>query len=375
MSGVPGRAAVFDAPAVERLAAGFMHCLRSGGIVVAVGQTIRFAEALEVVGVTNGNDVYWAGRATLISRPEDLAMYDAMFLAFFHRSSAGFKVRFDHEPETAGIGTDEGHGEGDQGGDEVEVLRYSACETFGAKDFADFTKEELSEAQRVMSGMRLKPAQRRSRRRTPNHRGNRHDLRRTVQAAMRSAGEPIELRRTKTGERTRRLVLLLDVSGSMEPYSRVLIRFAHAAVVGRGSVEVFGLGTRLTRMTRQLRTHDVDEAVARAAEAVVDWSGGTRLGEAIGDFNDEWGVRGMARGAIVVVLSDGWDRGDPDEVASEMERLQRTAHKVIWVNPLKASPGYEPIAGGMAAAMPHIDTFLEGHCLDSLVTLAESIRA
>lgn len=365
-----------EAPPIERLAAGFVHCLRTGGLVVPVGMTLRFTDALGAVGIDDGNDVYWAGRATLVSRPEDIAMYDAMFLAFFHRNGVGFKVRFEDEPDTTSLATDDGDGNGENDGDEdVEALRYSASETLGEKDFAEFTKAELAEAQTVMSKMRLHPSQRRSRRRTPSRRGDRQDLRRTVQAAMRTAGEPVTLRRTSTSEKTRRLVLLLDVSGSMEPYARVLIRFAHAAVVGRGRVEVFGLGTRLTRMTRQLATHDVDEAIAAAAEEVVDWSGGTRLGEAIGRFNDEWGVRGMARGAIVVVLSDGWDRGDPEQMSMEMERLQRTAHKVIWVNPLKASPGYEPIARGMAAAMPHIDLFLEGHCLDSLGTLANSIGA
>lgn len=363
-------------PEVERLAAGFVHCLRTGGITVPVGMTLRFTEALAAVGLSDGNDVYWAGRATLLSRPEDIAMYDAMFLAFFHRNGVGFKVRFEDEPESAAIGTDEGEGAASDDGDEDTLaLRYSASEVLGEKDFAEFTKPELLEAQRVMAKMRLTPSTRSSRRRVPSPQGERQDLRRTVQAAMRTAGEPLTLRRTSTGERTRRLVLLLDVSGSMEPYARVLIRFAHAAVVGRGRVEVFALGTRLTRMTRQLGTHDVDEAVTAAAEEVMDWSGGTRLGEAIGMFNDEWGVRGMARGAIVVVLSDGWDRGDPDRMSAEMERLQRTAHSVVWVNPLKASPGYEPIARGMAAAMPHIDTFLEGHCLDSLATLAEAIGA
>lgn len=363
-------------PEVERLAAGFVHCLRTGGMTVPVGMTLRFTEALAAVGLSDGNDVYWAGRATLLSRPEDIAMYDAMFLAFFHRNGVGFKVRFEDEPESAALGTDDGDGEGEgDGDDDTLALRYSAAEVLGEKDFAEFTKAELMEAQRIMAKMRLSPSSRSSRRRVPSVQGERQDLRRTVQAAMRTGGEPLTLRRTSSGERTRRLVLLLDVSGSMEPYARVLIRFAHAAVVGRGRVEVFGLGTRLTRMTRQLGSHDVDEAVQAAAEEVTDWSGGTRLGEAIGMFNDEWGVRGMARGSIVVVLSDGWDRGDPERMSAEMERLQRTAHSVVWVNPLKASPGYEPIARGMAAAMPHIDTFLEGHCLDSLATLADAIGA
>ncbi len=387
ISGIDGEAPVVQAkegrvelagmPELERLATGFVHCLRSGGLTVPISMSLRFTQALMAVGVGNGDDVYWAGRATLVSRPEDIAMYDAMFLAFFHRNGTGFKVRFEDEAESASLGTDDGDGDGDgeSGDDDILALRYSAAETLGEKDFAEFTKSEMYEAQKVMNKMRLQPSVRDSRRRVPGSSGDRNDLRRTVRAAMRTGGEPLQLSRTRTGVRTRRLVLLLDVSGSMEPYARVLIRFAHAAVVGRGKVEVFGLGTRLTRMTRQLGSHDVDEAVQSAAEAVVDWSGGTRLGDAIATFNDEWGVRGMARGAIVVVLSDGWDRGEPEKMASEMERLQRAAHKVVWVNPLKASPGYEPIARGMAAAMPHIDTFLEGHCLDSLTALSDAIGA
>ena len=172
------------------------------------------------------------------------------------------------------------------------------------------------------------------------------------------------------GERRRRLVLLLDVSGSMEPYARALVRFLHAAMVGRRDVEAFALGTRLTRLTRELSPRDPDAALARAAEAVTDWSGGTRLGDGLRSFNDRWGVPGVARGAIVVVLSDGWDRGQPEVLGEQMARLQRVAHRVVWVNPLKASPGYAPLAGGMAAALPHVDRFVEGHSLDSLRELA-----
>lgn len=363
--------------ALERLATGFIHTLRSGGLTVPISSSLRYVDALRATGLDSGDDVYWAGRATLVSRPEDIAMYNAMFLAFFHRNGTGFKVRFEDEVDAAALGVDDGdnEGEGEIGDDEVMSLRYSASEVLGEKDFAEFTKAELIEAQKVMAAMRLSPALRSSRRRNPTRNGNRDDLRRTVRAAMRTEGEPLLLARTRAGTRTRRLVMLLDVSGSMEAYARVLIRFAHAAVVGRGRVEVFALGTRLTRMTRQLGSHDVDEAVAAAAEEVVDWSGGTRLGEAIGSFNDQWGQRGMARGSIVIVLSDGWDRGDPEVMDREMERLQRSAHRVIWVNPLKASPGYEPLARGMAAALPHVDTFLEGHCLESLTTLAEAVGA
>jgi uncharacterized protein with von Willebrand factor type A (vWA) domain len=167
------------------------------------------------------------------------------------------------------------------------------------------------------------------------------------------------------------VVLLCDVSGSMEPYARAFVRFVHAAVVSRTRVEAFALGTRLTRVTRELSSRDPDAAVHAAAGRVVDWAGGTRLGEGLRAFNDEWGVRGMARGAVVVILSDGWDRGDPAVLDEQMTRLHRVAHKVVWVNPLKASPGYQPLARGMAAALPHVDEFVEGHSLASLEQLAE----
>ena len=376
-SDVEEHAAIEKLPELERLAAGFIHCLRTGGLTIPISSSLLFTSALTAVGVGDGNDVYWAGRSTLVTRPEDIAMYDAMFLAYFHRNGTGFKVRFEDEPESATLGADDGEGDGDGDGsdDDVMALRYSASETLNQKDFAEFTREEMYEAQKVMNRMKLQPAVRASRRRIPSPGGDRNDLRRTVRAAMKTGGEPLQLSRTTSGTRTRRLILLLDVSGSMEAYARVLIRFAHAAVVGRGRVEVFGLGTRLTRMTRQLNSHDVDEAVAAATEEVADWSGGTRLGDGIKEFNDVWGVRGMARGSIVVILSDGWDRGEPEQMSAEMERLSRTAHRVVWVNPLKVTPGYEPIARGMAAAMPHIDTFLEGHCLDSLTALSDAVGA
>jgi len=159
----------------------------------------------------------------------------------------------------------------------------------------------------------------------------------------------------------------------MEPYARVMLRFVHVAVVGRGRVEAFALGTRLTRITRELQSRDPDAALAGAAERVVDWSGGTRLGEGLRAFNDRWGVRGMARGAIVVVLSDGWDRGDPDVLGAEMARLARVAHRIVWVNPLKATPEYAPLARGMAAALPYVDDFVEGHSLAALDALVQVI--
>ncbi len=186
-------------------------------------------------------------------------------------------------------------------------------------------------------------------------------------------GEPIARRYLAPAPQRRRLVLLLDVSGSMEPYARAFVRFLHAAVTSRARVEAFALGTRLTRITRELRSRDPDAALRDAARRVLDWSGGTRLGAVLREFNDEWGVRGTARGAVVVVLSDGWDRGDPALLAEQMARLARVAHRVVWVNPLKATPGYAPLAQGMAAALPYVDEFVEGHSFAALEELAEVI--
>ena len=192
-----------------------------------------------------------------------------------------------------------------------------------------------------------------------------------MRAAIRSGGEPIERHFRAPSTRLRRLVLVLDVSGSMEPYARALLRFVHAAVAGRQKVEAFALGTRLTRITRELNSRDPDIALAAAAHRVTDWSGGTRLGEGLRRFNDEWGVRGLARNSIVVILSDGWDRGDPDTLREQMERLHRVTHRLVWVNPLKVTPGYAPLARGMAAALPHVDAFVEGH---SVAAMEELIR-
>lgn len=200
---------------------------------------------------------------------------------------------------------------------------------------------------------------------------DRLDLRRTVQASLRTGGETLSHRWRRRVTTPRRIVLLVDVSGSMESYSRALVRFAHAAVRAGARVEVFTLGTRLTRLTRELTTTDPDVALARAAVAVPDWSGGTRLGESLRAFNDQWGTRGTARGAEVVVLSDGWDRGEPEVLATEMARLSRVAHRIVWVNPLRATPGYEPLARGMAAALPFVDDFVDGHSFDALDRLAE----
>ncbi len=226
-----------------------------------------------------------------------------------------------------------------------------------------------------MHRLRFAGSPRRSLRKTPSSRRRADvDVRRTVRRSFASLGEPVRREWREPSERLRRLVVLLDVSGSMEPYARAFLRFMHAAMVGRQRVEAFTLGTRLTRITRELSHRDPDKALARTSQQVADWSGGTRIGECLRNFNDRWGVRGMARGAIVVVLSDGWDRGQPEVLGEQMRRLQRVAHRVVWVNPLKVTPGYAPLARGMAAALPHVDAFVEGHSLAALEQLTEVIH-
>ncbi|MDW5594705.1 VWA domain-containing protein, partial [Conexibacter stalactiti] len=204
-------------------------------------------------------------------------------------------------------------------------------------------------------------------------RGHRPDLPATVRASLRHGGEPLERRWRAPARAPRPLVLVLDVSGSMAPYAHLLLAYAQAAVTARRRVEAFLLGTRLTRVTRELRSKDVDGALERATRAAPDFGGGTRIGAGIGALNRGHGRR-LGRGAVIVILSDGWDRGDPAELAAELARLRRSAHRLVWLNPLKARPGYEPLARGMAAALPHVDEFLEGHSLGSLEALAELLE-
>ncbi|MDW3213916.1 MAG: VWA domain-containing protein [Ilumatobacteraceae bacterium] len=362
------------------IAVAFSRVLRGAGLTVPTSSTIAFAEALMHTGLDDRDTTYWAGRATLVRRPEDHELFDRAFAVFWEHAAAGAIESPDEEPIGITLAIDDDSLDGDDAeaaeasDDPVIELRFSTTEVLRQKDFADYTADELHEAQALMARLRLVGSPRRSLRLTSSStRTSRPDLRRTVRSAMRSGGEPIRRHHLRPGTRNRRLVLLLDVSGSMEPYARALIRFVHAAVAGRQKVEAFALGTRLTRLTRELSSRDPDEALRRSARRVSDYGGGTRLGDGLRVFNDDWGQRGMARGAIVVVLSDGWDRGDPEVLGEQMQRLHRVAHKVIWVNPLKVTPGYAPLARGMAAALPHIDAFVEGHSLDAIERLASEI--
>jgi uncharacterized protein len=359
---------------------GFLDELRRAGLPVPIGSALLYAESLAHLDAVPAS-LYWAGRATLVHRPEDIAVYDAAFERYWlGRAVAAADTA---QEESVTLATDdpdapvppEADVDDEDLGPEL-TLRFSRTEVLRARDFATLDEGEQAEVNRLMADLRLAGALQPSRRRraSSSSRG-RPDLRRTVRASLRTGGEPVRRLTTVPSTRPRRVVLLADVSGSMEPYSRALVRFAHVAVAARARVEAFTLGTRLTRLTRELTTRDPEHALARAAAAVPDWSGGTRLGEALRRFNDQWGVRGVARGAVVVILSDGWDRGEPDELAEQMARLRRVAYRIVWVNPLKASPGYEPLARGMAAALPFVDEFVEGHSLDSLEDLARIIAA
>jgi uncharacterized protein with von Willebrand factor type A (vWA) domain len=377
----PREASALD---VDALAVAMARTLRGLGVAAPPDTTVAYAAALAEVGIERRSGAYWAGRATFVRRPEDVPAYDRAFRVLFDRIEVAGDVAVAPDPEHVTLLVDDDGAEAlpERHDDDVEVidgpvltLRWSDREVLRDKDFATCTVAELDEAHRLMADLRVVGATRRSRRSRPTRRSRGAiDLRATSRRALRSGGEAFRTVHREPGERRRRLVLLCDVSGSMETYARELVRFAHAAVAGRTQVEVFTLGTRCTRITRELRSRDPDAALRAAAGAVADWSGGTRLGDGLRRFNDRWGTRGMARGATVVILSDGWDRGDPEVLAEQVQRLQRVAHKLVWVNPLKAAPGFAPVARGMAAALPYVDELVEGHSLRSLDALAEVIR-
>jgi len=369
---------VLKSPA-HNIAVAFARILRGAGLDIPLDSVIVFVAALNEVGLQERNDVYWAAHSTLVRRHEDTPIFDRAFAVFWEQRIAMDLTQPKHETVSMTLLVDdEKISENDESSavDDKDsiTLRFSRVETLREKDFAAYNDSELRESEQFMSRLRLAGPPKRSLRLVKaHHRGSSHDIRRTMRASLTNDGEPIQRYWRVPSTRLRRLVVLLDISGSMEPYARALLQFMHAAVVGRQRVEAFTFGTRLTRITKELTSRDPDKALLRTSAQVADWSGGTRLGECLRTFNDKWGVGGMARGAIIVVLSDGWDRGDPEILAEQMRRLNRVAFRVIWVNPLKVSPGYAPLARGMAAALPYIDDFVEGHSLEALRQLTEVI--
>jgi len=373
-----------DAVDFAAVATGFARSLRRAGLEAPPSATLDFAEALALLGAARPDHVFWAGRACFCRSAEDSEPYASTFAAFFAPGTEHFSSgRLTTVPPTPvarrAAGTENTTADSEQGGASASQpwreasVAYSATEVLRTKDFAACTEAELAEASRLMGELRRRPATRRGRRLRSAHSSARGvlDVRRTVRGALGTGGDPVHLARRARAERPRRVVLLLDVSGSMRPYARALLRFAHATIVSQRGVEAFTLGTRCTRVTRQLSWRDPDAALRRAAASAPDLDGGTRLGECLNEFNETWGVNGLARGAIVVIGSDGWDRGDPLLLATAMARLARVAHRIVWVNPLKVSEGYEPLVRGMAAALPYADEFLSGHSLQALDDLAQ----
>jgi uncharacterized protein with von Willebrand factor type A (vWA) domain len=338
--------------ASERLTR-FGRALRAEGLPVGPGRIEQFCRAAALVP----EELYWAGRATLVSRARDLPVYDWVFASFFGGAPA--------EPEASTQVSVRG-----QRVEKVETALASPVELLREKSFAACTPEELEQ----LAGLVRLPAPLRLSRRSAAARRGRPDVRRTIRRSFRTGGDPVERAWRERRRRPRRLVLLLDVSGSMADYSRALLLFAHAVLRSNADWEAFVFGTRLTRLTRELRAGRTDEALERAAAAVFDWSGGTRIGESLQAFLREYGHRWLARGAVVVICSDGLEVGDPELLREQAARLSRLAHRVVWLNPLLADPRYEPLARGMAAALPYVDEFRSGHNLASLEELAASLR-
>lgn len=355
-----------------RAVVGFCRTLRTRGLETPVADVFTFVRALGLLGLRSPDSLYWAGRATLVRRPEDIGLYDSVFASYFGGPDGEDPVveQLGATGSSELVATDDEDADGEASGGS---LSYSRIEVLREKNFAACTPAELAEAIATMREVSATETLRRSHRWRAARAGTRPDVGSTIRHSLRSGGEIGRLERTDRLPRARRLVLVADVSGSMEPYARALLRFAHVLVAGRTRVEAFALGTRLTRITRQLSSRDPDAAMVAASGAVLDWSGGTKLGAGLREFNDRFGIGGMARGAQVVILSDGWDRGDPGELASQMARLRRVAHQIIWVNPLKSTPGYEPLTQGMAAALPYVDRFLPGHNVASLVELLAAL--
>jgi uncharacterized protein len=389
--------AELDLPA---LAVAFGREVRDAGIPTTPDRTLRFARALTLAPPAGRDALYWTARAIFVSAREQIVLFDAVFGRTFDGLLDVACARGDQnapviatgartaprppspdarslQAQEAGGGSAPGAavraqdpGEGPER--EVSVAAASELERLADRDFAELDGAELAAVRRMMAELALAVPTRLSRRSRRDRHGERLDLRATLRASRRTGGDPARVLRRRRRRVPRRLVVLCDISGSMEAYSRAFLQFLHSATAA-ADAEAFVFATRLTRLTRALRGRNPDLALARASAAAPDWSGGTRIGEALAHFNDGYGRRGMAHGAVIVILSDGWERGDPALLAREMERLRRLAHRIVWVNPRKAAPGFEPLAGGMAAALPSCDAFLAGNSLRALAAVADAI--
>ncbi|GGO76815.1 vWA domain-containing protein [Nocardioides deserti] len=352
---------------------GFTRALRAAGVAVTSDRAQQYLAAVALLGPSE-EGTRAAGRATLCAGPDDLARHEQVFAAYFdHRTglprprpAAPATTSYASMPLAEAAGADGGP-------EETDVVRAMAsdAEVLRHRDVAGLSPAERARLTALFATLRPRAPHRRSARQRSWHRGE-VDAARTLRASLRRMGEPAEVVHRRRATRPRRVVLLVDVSGSMSGYADALLRLAHRFTqAAPGSVETFTLGTRLTHLTRALRLRDPERAIVAAGETVPDWSGGTRLGENLQTFLTRWGRRGMARGAVVVVFSDGWERGDCTLLAQQAERLGRVAHRLVWVNPHRGKTGYEPVQQGVVAVLPHVDDFVAGH---SLATYAEVVE-
>jgi uncharacterized protein len=372
--------------------------LRARGLPVGTGRILTFCRAVATLGRADRDSLYWAGRASLVARPDDIGPFDLAFDDWF-RGLAGsvtgprieLTIPTPRDPVERGVGEPpddlevaigttaaEWHAtDQEPGPDEDASIRIvaSTVEVLRRRSFADLSEEELERVARLIRRLVVGAPAQRTRRTRPAASGPRFDLRRTLRRSLRTQGEPFDRAWRARTSRKRPLVLILDVSGSMSPYSRALVQFGYAAMAAGRRVEVFVFGTRLTRVTRTLRTRDPRAALREIGSRVEDWAGGTRIGESLKALLDGWSQRAALRGAVVVLCSDGLERGDPELLRSQMTRLRRLSHRVVWVNPLKGSPRYEPLARGMAAALPSVDVFVSGHNVESLEELGRVLGA
>jgi uncharacterized protein with von Willebrand factor type A (vWA) domain len=388
-----------DLPAV---AAALGRRLHEAGVETTADRAVRFARALELGRPISRGRLYWIARSVFLTDRAQLRAFDRVFAEVFGARAGAMGTDFDSVPipeeetrpapapeRTAGRSRDEpgiaGSGDRTAGppgdGDEEELrdllvpVAPSDEEVLRSKHFDALSPGELATLYRLMERLEMATPPRRTRRFERDRHGERIDMRRTLRGSTRTAGDPIRLAHRRRRVTRRRMVLLCDISGSMEPYARAYLQFLTCAAGSARDAEAFVFATRLTRLTRALRSRSPERAIQRAAATAPDWSSGTRIGDALKEFNDRHGRRGMARGAVVVILSDGWERGDPALVAREMERLSRLAHRIVWVNPRVAASGFSPRAGGMAAAMPHCDALVSGHSLEALGEVIEAIAA
>ncbi len=369
----------------------FARVLRAGGLDAGPARMVTAAQALGLVDLRREADVYVALRAALVRRRDELPLFDHAFRQFFfgRQDAAGSPTRrpagadpraSDSRGSTAlppaapearrlvGLAPAPVGAPADAG---LTAAPYSEVEILRQKDFERMTAHELEATKRLIRLLQVAIARRRARRLRRLPVGRRLDLRRVMRRNLREGGELLRLAWRGPKLKRRPLVLLCDISGSMERYSRLLLHFVHAVFVALETVEAFVFATRLTRITRQLRTHDVDAALAEVSGVVEDWASGTRIGDALRAFNRRWGRQVLGRGAVVVVMSDGWDRGAAEILREEMARLQRSCHRLIWMNPLLGQPGYQPVTVGMEVALPYVDDFVAAHNLASLESLAE----